>query len=275
MALPFRPALALFLVLAGCSGASSPPEPATPEPAPAKAPSPPGPSDEGGALAAIRAAVEAPDRAEADRALDAGRKPAETLAFFRIAPGQRVAELFAGGGYTAEVLARAVGPGGKVYGQNSKMILERFAEGPWAERLRKPVMANVARADRDFNDPLPPDAKGLDAVLFLLSYHDTVWMGVDRAAMNRAIFAALKPGGVYGITDHHAKAGRGLEDVQTLHRIEKDVLVKEVLAAGFKLEAESNLLANPADPRDWSASPRTAGERRGTSDRFTLRFVKP
>ena len=83
--------------------------------------------------------VAAPDRSDADRALDAGRFPAEMLAFFGIRPGMRVAELGAGGGYTTELLARAVGPTGRVYGQNSKFVLERFAEKPWSERLAKPV----------------------------------------------------------------------------------------------------------------------------------------
>src|SRR5690242_3125428 len=88
----------------------------------------------------IRAAVDAPNRSDADRALDAGRRPAETLAFFGIAPGMRVAELGAGGGYTSELLARVVGPTGTVFAQNSPMILARFAAKPWGERLAKPVM---------------------------------------------------------------------------------------------------------------------------------------
>src|SRR5262245_5194193 len=138
--------------------------------------------------ASIRAIVDAPDRSDADRTLDAGRHPAETLAFFGIAPGMKVAELGAGGGYTAELLARMVGPTGVVYGQNSKFILERFAEVPWSTRLAKPVMKPVRRVDREFDDPLPPEAQNLDAVLMILFYHDTVWMGADRKRMNRAIF---------------------------------------------------------------------------------------
>jgi predicted methyltransferase len=102
-----------------------------------------------------------------------------------------------------------------------------------------------------------------------------VWQKVDRAKMNKAVFAALKPGGVYGIVDHSGKPGTGITEVQTLHRIDEDVVKKEILAAGFKLDAESDLLRNPDDPRDWNPSPRAAAEKRGTSDRFTLRFVKP
>ncbi len=162
-----------------------------------------------------------------------------------------------------------------VYAQNNKFILERFAEVPWSTRLQKPVMKNVVRVDREFDDPLPPEARDLDAVLMILFYHDTVWLGTDRARMNAAVFRALKPGGIFAIVDHSAKAGTGLEDVQTLHRIEEETLRKEVEAAGFRLKASSNVLRNPSDTRDWNDSPLAAGERRGTSDRFMLEFVKP
>jgi predicted methyltransferase len=224
---------------------------------------------------AISAAVSAADRTADDRALDAGRKPAELLAFLGIRPGMRVAELGAAGGYTAELLARVVGPAGRVYGQNSPFLLERFAEKPWSERLARPAMKGVVRLDRPFDDPFPADVRDLDAVLLVLFYHDTVWMKVDRAKMNRAIFQALAPGGVYGVVDHSAKAGTGIADVETLHRIEESVVKSEVLAAGFQLAGEADFLRVPDDARDWSASPRTAGERRGHSDRFVLRFVKP
>jgi len=224
---------------------------------------------------AVRAIVAAPDRSEADRALDAGRHPAEMLAFFGVAPRMKVAELGAGGGYTAELLARAVGPTGVVYAQNSKFILERFAAKPWTERLAKPVMKRVVRVDREFDDPLPPEARGLDAVFIVLFYHDTVWLKVDRAKMNKAIFAALKPGGVFAVIDHSAKAGTGLADVQTLHRIDEQTLKGEIEQAGFELAAEGDFLRNPGDARDWNDSPTAAAERRGTSDRFVLKFVKP
>jgi len=223
----------------------------------------------------IQAVVGAKDRSEADRALDSGRHPAEMLAFFGIRPGMKVAELGAATGYTAELLARVVGPTGVVYAHNSPFILQRFAEKPWSERLQKPVMAKVVRVDREFDDPLPPEARDLDAVLLVLFYHDTVWMKTDRARMNRAVFAALKPGGVYGVVDHSARPGDGLEQVQTLHRIEEKIVRQEIEEAGFKLEAKADFLRNPADARDWNDAPSAAAERRGTSDRFVLKFVKP
>ena len=223
----------------------------------------------------VRAAVASPDRSDADRALDAGRKPAEMLAFFGIRPGARVAELGAGGGYTAELLARLVGPTGRVWGQNSAFLLERFAEKPWSARLATPAMVNVVRLDRPFEDPFPEDLTNLDAVLIVLVYHDTVWQKVDRTRMNQAVFRALRPGGVYGVIDHAAAAGRGVQDVETLHRIEESDVVREIEAAGFRLEGTAAFLRNPEDTHDWNDSPRAAAERRGTSDRFVLKFVKP
>ncbi|HZS40567.1 MAG TPA: SAM-dependent methyltransferase [Polyangia bacterium] len=222
-----------------------------------------------------RAIVAAADRLDADRALDAGRKPAELLAFLRVAPGMRVAELGAGRGYTTELLARAVAPNGVVYAQNPPALARLFGADPLAERLARPVNAKVVRSDREFDDPLPPEARDLDLVLINAFYHDAVWMKSDRDRMNRAVFAALKPGGRYVVSDSSARPGSGVADAQTLHRIDEQVVREEVARAGFKLEAESDLLRNPADTRDWSASPRAAGERRGTSDRFTLAFVKP
>lgn len=187
----------------------------------------------------------------------------------------KVAELMAGGGYTTELLARAVGSTGTVYGHNPPVILQRFAEKPWSERLARPVNAKVVRVDRDFDAPFPPEVTDLDAVVSNVIYHDTVWLKADRAKMNAAIFQALKPGGVYVVVDSSAKPGAGVSDAQTLHRIDEQTVRNEVLAAGFQFAAESNAWRNPQDTRDWNSSPGAAGERRGTSDRFALKFVKP
>jgi predicted methyltransferase len=254
--------------------APEPPPPPTP-PAPPPVPAIPPYTPAADVPDAIRAAVTADDRDDKDKALDAGRKPAEVLAFFKLAPGQKVGELFSGPGYTTEIMARVVGDGGKVYAQNTKEILDRFARKPLTDRLAKPAMKNTVMVEQPADAPFPPDAKGLDAVICVLNYHDFVWLKVDRAKMNKAVFAALKPGGVYGIVDHSAKQGTGVNDVQTLHRIDEDAVKKEILAAGFKLDGSSDVLRNADDPRDWNASPSAAAEKRGTSDRFTLRFVKP
>jgi predicted methyltransferase len=273
---PCLSALTLLFAL-GCGSRAAPP--AAYAPLPSAAPESARPPVDAGAppAAAIdyAAIVQAADRDAADRALDEGRKPAELLAFLQVQPGMRVAELGAGGGYTSELLARAVGDAGTVYAQNSDFILKRFAEKPLSERLAKPVMQHVVRVDRDFDSPLPDDVHDLDMVVNVLFYHDTVWQKVDRPRMNRAVLAALKPGGTYVIVDHSSAAGKGLSEVETLHRIEESVLKSEIEQAGFRLVGSADFLKNPADTRDWSASPRTAGEKRGTSDRFVLKFQKP
>lgn len=225
--------------------------------------------------AAIQAVVDAADRDPADKALDAGRKPAEMLAFAGIKPGMRVAELGAGGGYTAELLARAVGPTGIVYGHNTQRLLEKFAEKPWTERLAKPANKNVVRVTREFDEPLPPEANNLDVVILNVFYHDTFWMKTDQAKLNANVLRSLKPHGVYLIIDHSGRPGTGTTEVQSLHRIEEAVVRKDLAAAHFTLAASADFLRNPADTRDWSASPGKAAERRGTSDRFVLKFVKP
>jgi predicted methyltransferase len=221
-----------------------------------------------------REIVDAPDRTAEDRQLDPRRRPAELLTFLGVTPGARVGELVAGGGYTAELLARAVAPNGVVYAENPAFIL-RTGEQVWRERLARPAMKTVVRVDRELEDPFPPEAKDLDLVVLNLVYHDTVWLGVDRGKMNRAIFAALKKGGRYVVIDHSARRGSGLADVKTLHRVDEATVRAEVADAGLVLQTADSFLRNPADMRDWNASPEAAGTRRGTSDRFALAFVKP
>jgi predicted methyltransferase len=230
---------------------------------------PPSPAD------AIKAALSAPDRDPKDKELDTGRHPAEMLSFFGIAPGMTVGELVAAGGYTTEILARVVGPTGVVWAENPSSILDKFAAVPWTTRLGKAVMSNVRRADRELESPFPQEATNLDAVLIVLFYHDTVWLKTDRAKMNKGVFDALKSGGIYGIVDHSAKAGAGTSVARSLHRIEEKTVIDEVTKAGFKLAGEGDFLRNPDDKRDWNDSPMAAAAKRGTSDRFVLKFVKP
>lgn len=254
------------MLLAAC--ASQPP--AQRSASPAQTSHPPAPE--------IKTATDADDRLDSDRKLDAGRHPAEVLAFIGVRPGMKVAEIGAGGGYTTELLARVVGPTGVVYAENPPFLMSRPpVVKAWEERLARPMMKNVVRADRPFDDPFPPEARDLDAVINFILYHDTVWMEpvADRDKMNRAIFAALKPGGVYVIVDHSGRPGTGTSEVKTLHRIEEPVVRQEIERAGFRLDASADFLRNPNDARDWNAAPGAAKERRGTSDRFVLRFVKP
>ena len=271
----------------GCGEAAPPPPPPpgaivavpdtsrTPPIAQTPVPTPPAPATAHPLSAAeINALLDAPDRTAEDRKLDDQRKAAAFLGFLGIAPGMQVAEVGSGSGYTSELLARAVGPTGKVYGENTPEILAKFAERPWSARLAKPVNQNIVRKDAPFDAPLP-GVTGLDLVVNVLFYHDTVWLGVDRYKMNRAVFAALRPGGVYVVVDHSARTGDGVTAVKTTHRIEQSVVEAEVEKAGFKLGAKADFLKNPADTRDWNDAPNAAGDRRGTSDRFVLKFVKP
>jgi predicted methyltransferase len=261
--------LAVFLVAACGKTESNPakpaPTPAKPAPEPAK-PTPPAPAAD-----PYQTLIDDPDRTAEDRAEDATRKPLELLRFLKLQPGMKVADLGAGGGYLTELLARAVGPSGVVYAQNSKMVIEKFVAKEWPARLARPINKNVVRVDRESVEPLPPEAKDLDLVTMGFVYHDMVWWKVDRDKMNAAIFAALKPGGAFVVLDHEAGAGKGTTVTESLHRIEKQSVIDEVTRAGFKLEAEGTFLANPDDPHDETVF----GKIRGKSDRFVLRFVKP
>ncbi len=221
---------------------------------------------------AIEKAVNAPDRPGGDKLLDAGRRPSQVMAFFGIAPGMQVADLFAGGGYTTELLARIVGPEGKVYSLNAPFPPKfKKIEQVWNERLKEPALANViaVRKPFDANGLIPAKPGSLDAVLIQLNYHDLVGHGVNRKKLNASVRRALKLGGVYGIVDHSAQAGSGFRDVETLHRIDEAAVVREVEKAGFRLTATSSALRHREDDRAKSVF-----EHRGATDRFILKFVK-
>jgi predicted methyltransferase len=223
---------------------------------------------------AITSAINSPDRPAADRQLDAGRHPDQLLAFFGIAPGMQVADLWAGGGYTTELLARTVGSSGKVYSQNGLFpAASRKGEEAWKARLKEPGMSNVVELQKPFDHPddiLPVPPESLDAVIIDMNYHDLVGRGYDRARINAAMFKALKPGGVYGVIDNSAAPGSGARDANTLHRIDEAFETNEIKQAGFKLVAVSAVLRNPRDDRSWFVM-----KHRGEQDRFVLKFVKP
>jgi predicted methyltransferase len=137
-------------------------------------------------------------------------------------------------------------------------------------RAKKPVMQNVVHVVREFDDPIPPDVSNLDLITFFFAYHDITYMAVDRAVMNRKMFAALKPGGFLIITDHSAKPGEGISVAKTLHRIEEKTLREEIEAAGFRLVAEADFLRNAQDPReDKVFQPKIP------VDEFVLKYQKP
>jgi len=215
------------------------------------------------------AIIAAPDRSENDRATDKRRDPVKLLAFTGARPGMKVLDMGAGGGYSTELMARAVAPGGTVYGQNMPNLFPK-AKANFEARLQTPAMKNVTALFRPFDDPTPPDVRDLDLITFFFFYHDTTYMEVDRAAMNKKLFSALKPGGVLVIADHSAAPGAGATVGKSLHRIEEAALRREVEAAGFKLVGEADFLRQPGDPRDFSTTRPT-----GPVDEFVLKYQRP
>jgi len=210
------------------------------------------------------------DRSDADRAVDQRRDPEKLLEFYAVRPGMRVFDMSTGRGHNTELLARVVGPKGRVYAHGSPNLSFAAAKTALDERMKLPVMANVVPVMRDFEDPFPPEVRNLDLVTFNFNYHDTVWLGTDRAKMNRAVFQALKPGGIYIVADHSAKPGAGVGVAKSLHRIEESIVRQEVQAAGFKLVDSASFLRNPDDPRDVPVSKNPV-----RNDEFVLKFVRP
>ena len=215
------------------------------------------------------AIVAAPDRSDADREIDKRRDPAKLLAFTGARAGMKVLDMGAGGGYSTELMARAIGAGGVVYAQNAVDLGARAKER-FEARMKTPAMTKVVVLARPFDDPLPADVRDFDLITFFFFYHDTTYMEVDRAEMNRKLYAALKPGGMLVIADHSARSGDGATVGKTLHRIEESVLRREVEAAGFRLVAEGEFLRHPEDARDFSVNRPT-----GPVDEFVLKFRKP
>ncbi len=210
----------------------------------------------------FKAILANPDRPAGERALDASRKPEDVLRFYGVKPGDKAADLMAGRGYYTAILSRVTGDKGVVYSASENVRKEL------RERLQNPTFANVRPIEGKMDAVALPSDGSLDFVLIHLNYHDL--QPDTRTAMNRRIFAALRPGGVYGIVDHSAKEGSGNEVTHTLHRIDKAMVIKEVTATGFMLAKEGDMLRNPGDNRTESVF-----VDRGKSDRFVLRFEKP
>ncbi len=225
--------------------------------------------------AAISAAVDSPDRPEADRKLDAARKPKEMLAFFGVKPGMRLLDLFTGRGWYAELEARVAGPNGEVYAQNPPQFLQKFGDKDITERLAGNRLPTVKRWDKPM-DALELPATHFDGAIANDVFHDFFWLSNDVDGVVKQVYDALKPGGFFAIVDHSAPPGTGdayAKSRDGQHRIDEE-LVKQILAkAGFKLQAESNLLRNPDDDR---TKPFFAPEMKGkNTDKFALLFRKP
>jgi predicted methyltransferase len=211
-----------------------------------------------------RQAVASPIRTDDDRRADANRKPLEFLQFSGVRPGMRVLDVAAGGGYTTQLLALAVGSKGTVWAQGPEIGTAMQA------RLSMHPQSNIVPVARPFEDPVPVNAPRLDLITLIMNYHDITYMPVDREKMNRHLFDALKRGGHLVILDHSAKPGSGISVAKSLHRIEEKVVLDEERKAGFRLEKEGYFMKNPADPRDHAFFNMTI-----PTDKFALRFVKP
>ena len=215
------------------------------------------------------ALLAAPDRSDADRDADKRRDPLPLLKFAGPKPGMAVLDMGAGGGYSTELMARAVAPNGKAYGQYPADGPQRAIDA-FNARLKTPAMSNAAADFRPFDDPVPPDVSNLDLITFLFYYHDTTYMNVDRAQMDRKMFASLKPGGYLVLADHSAAPGSDISVGKSLHRIDEAVVRKELEAAGFKFVAAGDFWRVPGDTHDFSSlrppSP---------VDAFVLKYQKP
>jgi predicted methyltransferase len=215
------------------------------------------------------AIVAAPDRSAADHDLDTNRAPAQWLAFIGAKPGMNILDIFAVYGWKAELLARAVAPGGKVYAQNSEAAFARVKDRLEA-RLNTPGGSNIVSVVQSFEDPAPSGIHDFDRVTFFYAYHDITYLGVGRDKILKAIYNALRPGGEFVVGDYSAKPGTGTSVVQTLHRSDEALVTGEIEAAGFTLIDHGDFLRVPGDARDTpshsSAQP---------VDIYLLKFRKP
>ena len=226
---------------------------------------------------AIRLALEHPDRLPDDLEVDARRKPAEVLVFFGVAPGMNVLDMFSGGGYYTEIISYVVGEGGAVRAHNNSPYLQ-FSKEELDKRFKAGRLVNVRPLRADNNELELPD-NTYDMALLILAYHDVYyvdenngWFRIDGPKMLAEIHGALKSGGVLGVVDHAAEAGAPTETGGTLHRIDPELARREIEAAGFVFDGESEVLRNPEDDR---TKPMYEEQIRGNTDRFVYRFRKP
>jgi len=221
----------------------------------------------------IAAALADPARPAADVSRDAARKPGDLLALTGIKAGDKVADFVIGGGYFTRILSAAVGPTGHVYAYQPAEFIKFQAS--YGENLKTVAGAykNVTPLDASLQQLDLPD--GLDAIITVQNYHDLYLKGFpsDTAAkVDAELYKSLKPGGVFLVVDHAALPGTGISAADSLHRIDVEAVKKDLLAAGFVLESESNLLRDTADPHTAIVFDPSI---RGKTDQFVLIFRKP
>jgi predicted methyltransferase len=214
------------------------------------------------------AAVADADRPAADRERDANRKPAETIAFAGVRPGMTVAELAPGKGYYTRILAKAVGPKGKVFALASKAQAARPG-GLDALNALAAAYPNITVLTVDYTGLVLPEK--VDLVWTTENYHDFHnGPTANIAALDKGVYESLKRGGIFYVEDHSAAPDAGLEATSKWHRMDEAIAKTELTAAGFRIEAEGDLLRNPNDNRASSNS--EAGH--FVTDRFMLRLKK-
>jgi predicted methyltransferase len=220
----------------------------------------------------VAAAVADKDRPKDDTDRDTDRHPADIMTMTELKPGGRAVDVGPGRtGYYTKIMSRIVGANGKVFMFNPTWVAEKFPvaiEG--AAILNKAGYANVEgsvqpMAEIKFDQPV-------DLVFMSQLYHDQIWQKIDVAKMNKAIFDALKPGGVFFVIDHTGPGVTTVEQIDKTHRVEPSLVKQQVLAAGFELVAESDLLKNPADPKTANVFDKSI---RGKTDQFVFKFRRP
>lgn len=224
---------------------------------------------------AIEEALANDARAEADRERDVNRKPGQVLEFFGIEPGMKVIDVFAGGGYYAEILSYIVGPQGEVALYNNGGW-DGFVGAGVIERLEGGRLANVQNIVMEANE-LSLEENYYDAAVFVLGYHDLYyadepnWPAIDAENFVDRLYGIIKPGGILGIVDHAAQPGVSVSVANTLHRIDPGIIRSDLISAGFEFVGEADILNSADDDRSKPMSDPTV---RGKTDRVVMKFRK-
>ncbi|NNC99711.1 MAG: class I SAM-dependent methyltransferase [Gammaproteobacteria bacterium] len=222
-------------------------------------------------------AVSNTSRSDKDKELDERRKPAEVMRFFEIEPGMQVLDVFAGGGYYSELLSYLVGPVGSITLYNNEPW-DKFVDKAVSVRLDGDRLPNVTRLVAT-PESLVDLREQYDAAVFILGMHDlyyadpgTGWVAIDKAKFLKGIYQRLRDGAVFGVIDANAEAGADNEVIgEKLHRVDPAAVIRDVEAAGFKLEASSDILSNPNDDKTALVF---LPENRYRTDRSVLKFRK-
>lgn len=226
----------------------------------------------------LATAVSAPGRPDDQVKLDADRRPVDVLRFEGLKAGSKVADIMAGAGYYTEIMARAVGPKGRVTAYDPEQFAQGDPKDAAAWTALKSRQANVTRVLYPF-DKFAAPASAYDFVMIHLDYHDLYWESTkfniprtDPAAFLKALYASVKPGGTVAVIDHVGTPGDTRQTVEKFHRIDPAVVKADFAAAGFKLDGESDMLRNTTDDHTKSVFDPAV---RGKTDRFVYRFTKP